>query len=210
MCCVITSHLAGAVESGFKTMKMNGKIRKVPGFVRPMRSKTVAELPTGNEWVYEVKRGGKRTIAVKDGRCVKLFGEDGQPLNCPSVEEMLRRAPFQRAVIDGEIISVAGQPSDSGENNRNDRTLQLFAWDLLHLNGQDLTAEPVERRKGRLCTMTMDSNVLFSPSLQCEPTQLLEEVGRLSLEGVVAKRKGSTYEPGKCSGSWITLRAKPH
>jgi len=185
------------------------KAKKIPGIIRPMLCKKVAKLPTGSEWVYEVKRGGKRTIAVKDGRCVKLFGEDGRRLDCPSIEETLRRVPFERAVIDGEIISLDADSKPGANKTKQDATLQLFAWDLLHLNGHDLTTEPVERRKRRLCTLTMDSNVLFSPSLECEPEQLLEEVGRLSLEGVVAKRKGSTYESGKCTGSWITLRVEP-
>jgi len=186
------------------------KTRKTPAFVRPMLCKTAAELPTGDEWVYEVKRGGKRIIAVKDGRHVKLFGENGQRLECPSVEQTLRHAPFEQAVIDGEIICL---DSESGHPRRQESAhepaLQLFAWDLLQLNGHDLTAEPVERRKRRLCTLTMDSDVLFSPSLECQPDQLLEEVLRLSLEGVVAKRKGSVYEPGRCTESWVTLRAEP-
>jgi bifunctional non-homologous end joining protein LigD len=166
-----------------------------------MVSKTVAELPTGGEWVYEVKRGGKRTIAVKDGRCVKLYDEHGHRLQCPSVEDKLRHVPLEAVVIDGEIISV-NRESDPLQD---DGQWQLFAWDLLHLNGRDMTTQPVERRKQRLCTLTLDSDVLFSPSLNCEPSQLLEEVGRLSLEGVVAKRKGSIYESGKCTGSWMRL-----
>jgi bifunctional non-homologous end joining protein LigD len=169
-----------------------------------MVSRTVAKLPTGGEWVYEVKRGGKRTIAVKDGRRVKLYDEHGHRLECPSVEEKLRHVPLETAVIDGEIISVRRESSDRGPES-DDSQLQLFAWDLLHLNGKDMTTQPVEQRKRRLCTLTLDSDVLFSPSLECEPAQLLEEVGRLSLEGVVAKRKGSIYESGKCTGSWMRL-----
>src|SRR5687767_10131948 len=62
------------------------RIRTVPGFIAPMLSKTVAELPGGDDWIYEVKRGGKRAIAVKDGRRVKLYRENGQRLECPAVE----------------------------------------------------------------------------------------------------------------------------
>jgi bifunctional non-homologous end joining protein LigD len=171
-----------------------------------MVCKTVAKLPTGGEWVYEVKRGGKRTIAVKDGRRVKLYDEHGDRLECPSIEEKLRHVPLETVVIDGEIISLNRESTDCDPES-DDRHLQFFAWDLLHLNGKDMTTQPVEKRKLRLCTLTLDSDLLFSPSLQCEPDQLLEEVGRLSLEGVVAKRKGSTYESGKCTGSWMRLPA---
>ena len=171
--------------------------RTAPAFVAPMQSKTIAELPAGGDWVYEVKRGGKRTIAVKNGGRVKLYREDGEPLECPLIADVLRHVPAKAAVIDGEIIYLI--PA------RGDRQLRFFAWDLLHLNGHDMTMRSLEERKHRLCTLTLDSDVLFSPSLGCEPVQLVEEVARLSLDGVVAKRKGSIYEPGKCTGSWLSL-----
>ena len=78
----------------------------------------------------------------------------------------------------------------------------------MHINGRDLTGEPIERRKSKLCTVAINSQLLFRPSLECEPEQLVEEVQRLALHGVVAKRKGSLYEPGKCSGAWANLRLR--
>ena len=180
------------------------KLRTVPTFIRPMLCKSVGELPTGTEWVYEVKRGGKRTIAVKDHRRVKLFNEDGLRLECPEVEQTMREIPVDSAVIDGEIISVIARGDGRGEESDAPR---LYAWDLLYLNGRDLRSQPVERRKQQLCTMTMDSALLFSPLLDCGPEELLEEVKRLSLEGVVAKRKGSVYESGRCTGTWLKVHA---
>ena len=82
-------------------------------------------------WVYEVKRGGKRTIAVKNGGQVELYREDGEPLECPLIAEVLRHVPARAAVIDGEIIYVIPEPGD--------RQVRFFAWDLLHLNGHDMT-----------------------------------------------------------------------
>ncbi len=183
------------------------RVGTVPTFIRPMLCKAVGELPRGHEWVYEVKRGGKRTIAVKDHRRVKLFHENGLRLECPEVEQTVREIPVDSAVIDGEIISLNARAApDPGHEEESDPP-RLYAWDLLHLNGRDLTSQPVERRKQQLCTMTMDSALLFSPSLDCGPEELLEEVKRLSLEGVVAKRKGSTYEPGRCTGTWVKVHA---
>jgi bifunctional non-homologous end joining protein LigD len=166
-----------------------------------MRSKTIVELPAGDDWVYEVKRGGKRTIAVKNGGHVKLYCKDGELLECPLIAEVLRHVPARAAVIDGEITYLVPE--------RGDRQVRFLAWDLLHLNGHDMTMRPLEERKHRLCTLTLDGEVLFSPSLGCEPAQLVEEVSRLSLGGVAAKRKGSIYEPGKCTGSWLSLPLRP-
>ena len=166
-----------------------------------MQSKRIGELPAGDDWVYEVKRGGERIIAVKNGGQVKLYHEDGEAFECPLIAEGLRRVPARAAVIDGEIIYVIREPGQ--------RQLRFFAWDLLHLNGHDMTLHSLEERKHRLCTLTLDGEVLFSPSLGCAPAQLVEEVSRLSLGGVVAKRKGSIYEPGKCTDSWLSLPLRP-
>jgi bifunctional non-homologous end joining protein LigD len=171
-----------------------------------MLCKTVEELPRGNEWVYEVKWGGQRTIVVKEGAQVTVFGEKGNRLDYPEIEETVREVSPQSAVIDGEIIGLTrdGQRCEPHP----DCDLKLYAFDLMHINGRDLTSEPIERRKSKLCTATIDSDLLFNPSLECEPGQLVEEVRRLSLQGVVAKRKGSPYEPGKCSGAWANLRVR--
>lgn len=180
-----------------------GKGKTKPRFIRPMLWKAVAELPTGNEWIYEVKWGGRRSIVVKDRSQVRVFAENGHRLNYPEIEKTVRETSPESAVIDGEIIGLTRDGKRC--EPRPDCHLKLYAFDLLHINGRDLTHEPIERRKGKLCTATMDSDLLFSPSLECEPSLLVEEVRRLSLQGVVAKRKGSLYEAGECSGAWASL-----
>ena len=187
--------------------KTNGN-RKRPGFIRPMLCRSVRELPRGNEWLYEVKRGGQRGIVVKDGRQVTVFAEDGRALEFPDIEQAVRKANPESAVLDGEIIALdaAGRQCDPREAS--ECHFQLYAWDLLHLDGRDLIDQPIERRKAQLCMATLDSGLLFSPSLNCEPDQLMEEVSSLSLEGVLAKRKGSVYEPGQRTGAWVRLRVK--
>lgn len=177
-----------------------------PGFIRPMLCKTVAELPGGNEWIYEVKWGGQRAIVVKDGAQVRVFAENGNRLDYPEIEKTVRDVVPESAVIDGEIIGLTRDGKRCEPNP--DCHLKLHAFDLMHINGRDLTGEPIERRKSKLCTATIDSELLFRPSLECEPGLLLDEVRLLLLQGVVAKRKGSLYEPGKCSGAWANLRVR--
>jgi bifunctional non-homologous end joining protein LigD len=177
-----------------------------PGFIRPMLCKTVPELPGGNEWMYEVKWGGQRAIVVKDGAQVRVFAENGNQLDYPHIEKTVREVSPESAVIDGEIIGLTREGKRC--EPRPDCRMKLYAFDLLHINGRDLTTEPIERRKSKLCTATMDSDLLFCPSLECAPGLLLEEVQRLALQGVVAKRKGSFYEPGKCTGAWANLQVK--
>jgi bifunctional non-homologous end joining protein LigD len=189
--------------------------RNKPQFVAPMLCKEVAQLPAPGEWFYEVKHDGRRVMAVKDAGNVSLFSRDGKPLHCPAAREAIRKLPVKSAVIDCELVALTPEP---GRSTRSDRSssagpagaISLCASDLLHLNGRDLTSEAIERRKERLCTITLNSAVHFAPSLDCEPAALAEHVKDLSLEGIVAKRKGSAYEPGKCSGAWLTMRVNQH
>ena len=168
-----------------------------------MLCKAVAELPGGNDWIYEVRWGGQRSIVVKDGSQVRVFAENGNRLDYPEIEKTVREVSPESAVIDGEIIGLT--PDGKRCEPHPDCHWKLCAFDLMHINGRNLTGEPIERRKGRLCAVTIDSELLFSPSLECEPGPLVEEARRLSLQGVTAKRKGSPYEPGECSGAWANL-----
>ena len=183
-----------------------------PRFIAPMLCKPIQTLPRGDTWFYEIKHDGSRAIAVKDGAKVALFSRHGGRLDYPEAKQAVRRLNAKRVVIDCELVALnnRGKPCfEALDVKRRGCTIHLYAFDLLHLNGEDLMGEAIEKRKEHLCTIALDSSVLFAPSLKCEPDMLVEQVARLSLEGIVAKRKGSTYDPGKRSGSWVTKRVNP-
>ena len=168
-------------------------------------------LPHRQSWLYEIKRDGRRALAVKDGTKVKLYSGDGGRLDCPEAADVLRKLEERRVVIDCEIIELAqqGKGGHAPGSKAAECAIRLYAFDLLHLNGRDLTGKPIEYRKHRLCTLTLDTSLLFSPSLDCEPEMLVEEVARLGLPGIIAKRRGSAYHSGKNDGSWVTKCVKP-
>jgi bifunctional non-homologous end joining protein LigD len=183
-----------------------------PEFVPPMLCKNVRELPAPGDWLYEVKRNGCRVIAIKDGARISLLSRNGKLLDYPEAGQALRHLPVKRVVIDCEVVAINGhgvQQSNGPGHPNGKANLRLYAFDLLHVNGRDVTGEPIEKRKERLCSLTLDSPILFCPSLECEPEFLIEEVKRLALEAVIAKKKGSTYEPGACNGAWVQLRVQP-
>jgi len=168
-------------------------------------------LPHRQSWFYEVKRDGHRALAVKDRAKVTLYSPSGDKLDCPPAVDAVRKLNAVRAVIDCEVIALAqdGTGGHAPGSKPVERAIRLYTFDLLHLNGRDLTREPIEYRKDRLCTLTLDTPLLFSPSLDCEPDMLVEEVARLGLPGIIAKRRGSVYQSGKSDGSWVTRRVKP-
>ena len=178
-----------------------------PRFIAPTLYKTVRRLPGCGEFFYEVKHNGCRTVAVKESGKVTLFSSEGRALEYSEPREAVRQLKAKSVVIDGELIVIDqhGQAQPLRTASRNGR-IRFRAFDLLHLNNRDVMHEPIERRKERLCTVTLDSSMLFSPALHCEAELLIEEMKHLSLGMVVAKRKGSAYEAGKRSGSWLRLQ----
>ena len=103
-----------------------------------MLCKTVAELPGGNEWIYEVKWGGQRAIVVKDGAQVRVFAENGNRLAYPEIEKTVGDVAPESAVIDGEIIGLTRDGKRCEPSP--DCHLKLHAFDLIHINGRDLNA----------------------------------------------------------------------
>jgi len=182
-----------------------------PRFIAPMLCTRAPVLPHRQSWFYEVKRDGHRALAVKDRAKVTLYSPSGDKLDCPPAVDAVRKLNAVRAVIDCEVIALAqdGTGGHAPGSKPVERAIRLYTFDLLHLNGRDLTREPIEYRKDRLCTLTLDTPLLFSPSLDCEPDMLVEQVAQLGLPGIIAKRRGSAYQPGKNDGSWVTRRVKP-
>jgi ATP-dependent DNA ligase len=81
-----------------------------------------------------------------------------------------------------------------------------YAFDLLQLDGRNLMARPIEERRDRLAAVVHESGVLLSQPLAGELDDIIEAARRLKLEGLVAKRLGSRYEPGERSTAWQKMR----
>ena len=82
----------------------------------------------------------------------------------------------------------------------------FYAFDLLHLHGTDLTSQPLLKRRARLARLLDGSGLLPSQELHGTPAAIVEAVRGLGLEGVIAKRKDSLYEPGERSDAWQKLK----
>jgi DNA ligase D-like protein (predicted ligase) len=177
-------------------------------FISPMAAALVDQLPVGEEWLYEAKFDGYRAIAVKEGKTVRIFSRKGNDLTSdyPHVKTAVLGLKAERATIDGEIVAFDehGRPSFQQLQHRTAKgtAIRFFAFDLLHLNGKDVSGEPLSRRKHRLEQLVRNSGVEFSQELPGTAAQVVHAVAEVGLEGVVAKRRDSRYEPGKRSGAW--------
>lgn len=129
----------------------------------------------------------------------------------PSVVAHGRRLKANQAVVDGELVAVdkLGRPSFQALQHRGSHpkhTVVLYAFDLPHLNGVNLMKAPLEERRAKLLTIIADSGVLFSQTLSGTAGDVLRAIQKLGLEGVIAKRKGSSYVPGDKTDDWVKVK----
>ena len=178
-----------------------------------MVAKNVQELPEGEEWAYEVKLDGYRALILKRDDRVEIRSRNNKDLTLayPRVAAAASRLNADAAVLDGEVVAVDadGRPSFQALQNRGafpQHKVAFYAFDLLHLNGEDLVRLPLEERKGRLTTVIRGSGIPISPFLPGTAAQVIEAVRRLGLEGVIAKRKGSRYDAGIRGDAWLKLK----
>jgi bifunctional non-homologous end joining protein LigD len=178
-----------------------------------MAARVVDKLPEGVEWLYEVKFDGYRALLLKDGDKVRICSRNDKDLThaYPTVAAAGQRLKARQAVLDGEIVAVdaRGHPSFQALQYRAahpHHVIAFYAFDLLHLDGVDLTAATLEERRARLPEVVNKSGILLSIELPEAPQQVIEAVTGLGLEGVIAKRRTSRYTPGERHTSWLKLK----
>jgi len=186
----------------------------LPDFIAPQLATRVAQPPAGRDWLHEIKFDGYRVIArIEDGKITlltrrghdwtKRFGE---------VVEALKKLPLRQAMIDGEIVVTNDtgvsdfgklQATLAGEAKY---PLSFQAFDLLHLDGEDLTGRSLIERKALLqpliAGLGAQSTVLYSDHIEAPGDKVFVQACHLALEGVVSKRRDAPYRSGR-TDSWV-------
>lgn len=190
---------------------------KVPGFITPMRPIMVSDLPDdSSKWLYEPKLDGYPAIAVKNDNETKLYSIEGTRFNkrFPLVVDALDKIPARNFVFDGELVAVepSGRPNFNELQNsaRTKLPIHYIVFDVLHSQGEDLLEVSLEERKTILEKIALDfvkplQQVLVFPS-DLDLATIIAAVRHAKIEGVVAKSRGSKYEPGKEVGFWQKQR----
>ena len=195
-----------------ETQKPGPKLPRAPasGFVPPMKATLVDQLPAGPAWMYEIKWDGYRALGSKHGEVVRLLSLKDKNLasDFPSVAEAISALKAEVALLDGEIVAVdkAGRPSFQALQNRaslgRDWLVVYYAFDLLNLEGTDLRKLPLVERRARLKSLLEGTDLRFSAELSGTPDQIIEVARQNGLEGIIAKRKDSTYSGAARTVDW--------
>ena len=192
------------------------EIAEAPAFRPPMLATLADTPPTGTEWLHEVKYDGYRLVVCLGGGDVRCWTRNGNAFAPPSLAPLvaeLARLPVRSAVLDGEVcvLDHHGRPHFSLlKNSLKDGTapLDLFLFDALELDGEDLTALPLTQRKARLQTLLADAKppLHYSDHVQGEGEKVLAALCAKDFEGIVSKRADSRYTSAKRGPSWLKVK----
>ncbi|BCT77707.1 ATP-dependent DNA ligase [Sinomonas cyclohexanicum] len=180
-------------------------------------------LVRGDEWGLEMKWDGIRAIVDARAEPLRLMSRKGidQAATYPELAGLMELGP---AVLDGEIVAFdsrgrpdfgllqqrmnLGRPADV-ERARRDVPVQIVLFDLLEYEGRDLTRLPFRDRRAALELLAeggLPANAQLSPMFHDDPEHVLAASAEHGLEGIVAKRLGARYEPGRRSGAWVKIK----
>lgn len=178
--------------------------RAVSPFIEPATSVLAETPPLGPEWVHEVKWDGYRMQVQKAGDRVRLFNRKGQDCTrrYPRIAKAAAALPTFSAVLDCELVAMGESREDFWRIRDHDAHLQLVCFDLMNLEGEDLRALPLLKRKAKLRALIARSQhpILAYSDHFTDAAALFRKAEQLGLEGIVSKRRDSTYRKGDWCG----------
>lgn len=184
----------------------------LPTFAEPMKARLVDAPPPG-EWLYEIKLDGFRALALLGGTETKLVSRNGNDFadRFPEVVAALESFEPRDTILDGEVVALEPDGRSSfgllADRDGNDAPRVFYVFDVLRYAGRDVTDLPIEERKELLAAhRTTEGIVRLSEALDAPYARLIAEARRLGLEGLIGKKKGSRYEVGKRTGTWVKLK----
>jgi len=197
-----------------EALLQQGTTQKFPGKITPMLATLVDEPFDEAGWQYEIKWDGYRALSFLHKGKVEIKSRNQQSFTEKfyPVTRALENWK-QDAVLDGEIVVVNKNGiSDFGalQNWRSeaDGELQYYVFDLLWLNGKDLSQLPLSERRVILASLIpVDTIIKISESFTEKGTVFFETAKQIGLEGIIAKRTNSIYMAGIRSKDWLNIKA---
>jgi bifunctional non-homologous end joining protein LigD len=168
----------------------------------------VTKLPEGPKWSHEIKLDGYRLEVVKTAKATTLYSRRRNVLNekFPYIAAALSKLPAS-TILDGEVVALDTKNRSDFNLLQNFRSseaqIHYYAFDLLVLKGKSLIGMPLEKRRTLLADVLVPNEHVSLSVVDHRPVaHMLKFVKAHGLEGIVAKRVDSVYEPGKRSGLW--------
>jgi bifunctional non-homologous end joining protein LigD len=167
------------------------------GFIEPCLPSAAERPPSGPDWVHEIKHDGYRLMARRDSVGVRLLTRNGHDWadRYPAIVEAVNQLKVRSCLIDGEAVVCDANGLAVFERlryQRGGRTVFLYAFDLLELDGTDLRREPFETRKATLASLLRGSlpGLRFNEHLTHDGGVVFRHACKMGLEGRGARPTG--------------------
>jgi bifunctional non-homologous end joining protein LigD len=189
----------------------------LPAFIAPCLCTAADAVPPGDGWLHEIKWDGYRLMARVERGKTRLLTRNGYDWTgrFPAVARAAAELAAEAAYLDGEVIvedrrgvSDFAALKAALAAGRADKAV-LFAFDLLHLDGEDLRSMPLFERKARLAAllerMPRGFPIRYSEHLEEHGEFMFRQASAMGLEGIISKRRNAPYVSGR-SDDWLKIR----
>ena len=190
-----------------------------PATLPPQLATAVERAPTGKTWLHEIKFDGYRIVAHIEHGKARLMTRNGHDwtTRLRTLARQLQTLPVQQAILDGELVALsAGGTSSFRElqealSRKETAHLTYQVFDLVYLDGHELSATPLLERKQALAQLLQAAafepggTVRYSDHIEGQGPEFLEQACSLGLEGIVSKRADAPYRSGRTK---LWLKAK--
>jgi len=186
----------------------------IPEKVYPQLATLVSQVPTGDEWLHEIKFDGYRALCRIENGHAKFYTREGNDWTdrFGKLPETAATLPVKNALLDGEVVvllpngSTSFQALQNALGKRNEQPI-YYVFDLLYLNGFDMRKTPLLRRKELLASILQDGNELvrFSDHYQGAGEDLFKSACQYSLEGIISKKADRPYVSGRTT-DWLKIK----
>ena len=175
-------------------------------------------MPAGGGWLHEAKYDGYRIIGRKADDEVTLFSRSGLDwtVRFPAVAEALLTFPAESALIDGEVAFVlpSGLTDFKSLQEHIDSphpSIRYFVFDLLSLDGKDLSKKPLKERRAKLAKLMSEKGIsnylVYADYVEGSGPEFFEQACAAGLEGIMSKRADAPYRSGR-GRDWLKIKCK--
>jgi bifunctional non-homologous end joining protein LigD len=187
----------------------------IPDLVEPELATLTEKPPEGGEWLHEIKFDGYRVLCKIQGPDVHLSTRHGKDWtdSFPTLGRAARQLDVRDALIDGEIVVLDGRGISSFQSLQNalgrgrEKDIVYCAFDLLYLDGKDLRKLPLVERKKALAELLRNApkTIQYTEHVEGSGPAFFNQACKLSLEGIVSKRRDAPYRSGRTS-DWLKVK----
>ena len=195
------------------------RIAPMPALIKPQLATLTDRVPVGDEWLSEVKLDGYRVLGRIDQGQVQLFTRAGNDWThkWPDIAEALTQVPVTQAWLDGELVARAEDGSIRFQAMQNltrrgiAARLIYYIFDLVYLNGYDLSPVPLKQRKQLLqellSSLSAKSPIVYNDHMIGRSQETFEHACLHNLEGIVAKHADAPYTQARVK-NWLKIKCR--